>query len=165
MADDPERDTLQASAGASRVFAWMPWYFKRGALTLVTAPLFVLLGYCLVISAIGAVAQGIALLRATMAIFGGVGVALALLIGWIPVFLPPTLYYSLIVNLPGLWARTDTSWRTKVVASFAVVVLLPLAAYLIYHGVTLGIGWIADRDPCAALAAGVTGSRVLASCP
>ncbi len=85
--------------------------------------------------------------------------------GWVPVILPPVLYYSLIKNLPGLWLRPDASGRTKVFSSLAVLILLPLAAHLVYHGVTLGIGWIADRDPCAAFAAGVTGSKPPVNCP
>jgi hypothetical protein len=68
-------------------------------------------------------------------------------------------------NLPGLWLRPDASRRAKVVSSLAVIVLLPLAAYLIYHGVVWGIGWIADHDPCAAFSAGVTGTKPPVNCP
>jgi hypothetical protein len=46
----------------------------------------------------------------------------------------------------------------------ALLVLLPLGAHLVYRGVTLGIGWVADRDPCAAFAAGVTGSKPPINC-
>jgi hypothetical protein len=152
-------------AEASRASVWIPWYFRRGVLTIITCPLFLFLAYCIAVSALGAAVQGLALLRATYAVFGFIGAFLALSFGWVPVILPPVLYYSLVKNLPGLWLRPDASGRTKVLSSLAVLVFLPLAAYLIYHGVALGIGWIADRDPCAAFAAGVTGSKPPINCP
>ena len=80
-------------------------------------------------------------------------------------FLPPVLYCSLIKNLPGLWLEPDASGRTRVLSSLAILILLPLTAYLVYHGVAWGIGWVADRDPCAAFAVGVTGSKPPINCP
>lgn len=68
-------------------------------------------------------------------------------------------------NLPGLWLRPDASQRVKVFSFLAVIDLLPLASYLIYHGDAWGIGWIADRDPCAAFSAGVTRSKPPVNCP
>jgi hypothetical protein len=163
-------DELDPGAGtvltkASRASIWIPWYFKRGALTLATAPLFFFLVYCIAISAFGAVIHGLALLRASYAVFGFIGVFLVASFGWIPVILPPVLYYSLIKNFPGLWLRTDSSLRVKVLISSAVLILIPLTAYLVYNGVTLGIGWIADHDPCAAFSVGVTGSIPPRDCP
>jgi hypothetical protein len=68
-------------------------------------------------------------------------------------------------NLPGLWLRPDASRLAKMAFSLAVIVLLPLAAYVIYYSVGWGIGWVADRDPCAAFSAGVTGSKPPVNCP
>lgn len=150
---------------ADKASIWIPWYFKRGALTLFTAPLFLLLCFWIAVSAFGSVVQGLALVRATYAVFGFIGAFMAVLFGWVPVIMPPILYYSLMKNLPGLWLRPDASRRAKMLSSLAVAVLLPLAAYLVYHGVAWGLGWIADRDPCAAFAAGVTGSRPPVNCP
>jgi hypothetical protein len=150
---------------ADKASVWIPWYFKRGALTLVTAPLLLFLSFCIAISAFGAVIQGLALVRATYAVFGFIGAFIAVSFGWIPVILPPILYYSLMKNLPGLWLRPDASQRAKIFSSLAVIVLLPLAAYLIHHSVAWGIGWIADRDPCAVFSAGVTGSKPPVNCP
>ena len=152
-------------ADASRASVWIPWYFKRGALTVVTAPLFLLLVYCIAVSAFVAVVQGIALLRVTYAVFGFIGAYPAFSVGWVPVFLPPVLYCSLIKNLPGLWLEPDASGRTRVLSSLAILILLPLTAYFVYHGVAWGIGWVADRDPCAAFAVGVTGSKPPINCP
>ena len=121
------------------------------SLTLVTAPLFLFLGYCIAISASGAVVQGLALLRASYAVFGFVGAFIGISFGWVPAILPPILYYSLMKNLPGLWLRPDASRRTKVFSSLAVIVLLPLATYLIYHGVVWGIVFDLPTGMCIVL--------------
>jgi hypothetical protein len=165
VATENEREPERVPTDASKASVWIPWYFRRGALTPVTAALFLLLGVCIAISAFGAVIQGVALLRASHAVFGFVGAFVAVLFGWIPIVLPPILYYSLMKNLPGVWLRPDATRRTKAFSSLVVIVLLPLAAYIIYHGVVWGIGWIADHDPCAALSAGVTGSKPPVNCP
>lgn len=164
MTQFPDFEAESSVAETSSSSGWIPWYFRRGVLTLFTGPLFLFLVYCIVVSAVGAAVQGLALLRATYAVFGFIGAFLVVSFGWVPVGLPPILYYSVIKNLPGLWLRPDASGRAKVLSSLAVLIFLPLAAYLIYHGVTLGIGWIADRDPCAAFAAGVTGSKPPLNC-
>jgi hypothetical protein len=152
-------------ARANRASVWVSWYFRRGPLTIVTVPLFLLLVYSTVVSAVGSLVKGLALLRASYAVFGAFGALAALSVGWVPVIMPPVLWYGLTKHLPGLWLRPDASRRTKVVTSIAVLASLPLAAYLIHHVVVLAIGWIADRDPCAALAAGVTGSKPPTKCP
>lgn len=159
----PENERLtRANPGSASV--WIPWYFKRGALMAITAPLAVSLAYCLTISIAGAAVQAWALLRASHAVFGLIGAFLAACVGLIPVIMPPVLYYSLVKNLPGLWIRQDAARHAKLLGSLAVLILLPLSAYLIYHAVGLGIAWIADRDPCAALSAGVSGSRLPVNC-
>jgi len=152
-------------ANVSSAFVWIPWYFKRGALTVVTAPLLLYIVFCIAVSTVGAVVQGLSLLRASYAVFGIIGAFIAISFGWIPVIMPPVLYYSLIKNLPGLWLRPDASGRAKILSSLAVLVLLPLGAYLVYHVVAWSIGWIADRDPCASFSAGVTGSKPPINCP
>lgn len=165
MGQSSEQDSDVVLADASRASVWIPWYFRRGALTLLTAPLFLFVVYCVVVSALGALVQILALLRASYAVFGFIGAFIAISIGWVPVILPPVLYYSLVANLPSLWLRPDASTRAKILSSIAVLILLPLGAYLVYHGVAYGIGWIADRDPCAAFLAGVTGSKPPTGCP
>ena len=70
-------------ADASRASVWIPWYFKRGALTVVTAPLFLLLVYCIAVSAFVAVVQGnrpspsylcgFRFYRCVSRVFGGLG--------------------------------------------------------------------------------------------
>jgi hypothetical protein len=152
-------------ADAGRATVWVPWYFRQGALTFLTAPLFLLLVFFVAVSAFGAFIQGLALVRASYAVFGAVGALIAISFGWVPIITPPALYYSLVKNLPGLWLRPDASRRAKIFSSITVLLLLPLGAYLVYHAVAWGIGWLADRDPCTAFAAGVTGSKPPVNCP
>jgi len=45
------------------------------------------------------VIQGLALLRASYAVFGFIGAFIAASFGWVPVILPPILYYSLIIGV------------------------------------------------------------------
>ena len=96
MANEIDGEAEKVLANSGKASVWIPWYFKRGALTLVTAPLFLFLCYCIAISVFGSVIQGLALLRASYAVFGFIGAFIAVSFGWIPVILPPVLYYSLI---------------------------------------------------------------------
>ena len=159
--DEPEA----AVVDASRASVWIPWYFKQGVLNFLTIPLLFFLVYCIIVSALGSVIQGLALLRASHAIFGIVGSLIVIFFGLLPVIMPPILYYSLIRGLPGPWLLSDISRRYKIFYSLAVLVFLPLGAYISSHAVSWGISWIADRDPCAAFAAGVTGSKPPVNCP
>lgn len=163
MTDTPAGAAVLARA--NRASVWVPWYFRRGLFAILTVPLFLFLVYSIVLSAVGSLVKGVALLRASYAVFGIVGAFAVFSIGWIPVIMAPVLWYSLTKHLPELWLRPDASTRAKVFTSIGVLVSLPLAAYLIHHVVVLAIGWIADLDPCAALAAGVTASRPPTKCP
>jgi len=150
---------------AERASVWVRWYFSRGALTIITMPLFLFLLYAIIVSILGAITQFLALAKVSWAVLGTFGVLIVVCGGWIPIIIPPVLYYSLVKNLPGLWIRSGPSWKAKMTWSVVVLVAFPLSAFLIYHGITWGIGWIADRDPCAAFAAGVTGSTLPTNCP
>jgi len=158
--DDPPELTA-----AERVSVYFPWYFTRGVATLITAPLFVLFVFALAVSVVGAILQFIALARVTWAVWGWFGATLVLLGAWIPIIIPPSLYFSLLKSFPGLWIRRDASTPMKLAGSVFVIVVFPLIAYVTYKAISLGIGWIADRDPCASLEAGVTGSIVPSNCP
>lgn len=155
-------DLLLEQAGKAKV--WIPWYFKRGFFTFLTAPLFILIALSLATSIAGAVVQEISILRVTRAVFGVPVFLTAIFFGWIPVILPPAIMYSLIKNFPGLWLRPDTSKRQKLFGTLLVVVLLPLIAQIIYSVITFGIGWVADKNPCAAYRAGVIGSKLPTDC-
>jgi len=79
---------------------------------------------------------------------------------WIPAFAPAILYYTLLKNLPGVWLRRDVT--TKSFAKLGVTVGMLILLVGVAEGITkansYAIAWIADRDPCAAFKAGITGS-------
>ena len=150
---------------AERARVWIPWYFTRSLANVITIPLFLLFVSAVAVSAVGAIFQFIALARATWAVWGWLGAALVLLGAWIPIVIPPSMYFSLLKSFPGLWIRRDASNAMKFAGSVFVIVVFPLIAYVTYHLITLGIGWIADRNPCASVEAGVTGSIVPTNCP
>ncbi len=142
----------------------MGWYFTRGPLRIVTIPLFLLLILALATSILGSLVRGLTLLRVGHAVFGLIGSAIVVLVGWIPLIIPPSLYYSLMANIPGLWLRHDTSRRTKALVTVSLLIAFSLIAYLVQEGTARGIAWIADQNPCAAVAAGVTGTRPPINC-
>jgi hypothetical protein len=154
MADDQE-PTLSA---------WLPWYFGRGLRTFVTLPLFLLLAFALLTSAFGALVQWLAAVRVSWALMGVVGGLVVACVVWLPAIISPALYYSLLKNLPGLWSRPDASAGTKLAMSVGVLVGMPLIAWVVSAALGWGIGWMADRDPCAAFRAGVTGSVEPTAC-
>lgn len=157
MADSQPGDPLNDSGAAPDV--WVSWYFTRRFWTLLTAPLFAIMAYALIISVFDAFIQGFGLVKVLVAVWGWWVLLLPLLyVGWGLISLPPMLYYSLLKNLPGLWIRQDASRTAKLLTSFGMMVGLPLIAWLIFHTMAYGIGWIADTDPCAAFEAGVTGT-------
>jgi hypothetical protein len=92
-----------------------------------------------------------------------VGGALAILIGsvvWVFVLLlPSSLYYSSLVNYPGLWRKPNIGLPMKVGMTVGLLFVFGGLAELIGEGVAYGISWIADHDCRRALTAGVTGSR------
>ncbi|MFQ5444256.1 MAG: hypothetical protein ACE5EK_06520, partial [Nitrospinales bacterium] len=140
MSSTPDKHSVElALTVAGRASVWITWYFKRGVLTIFTAPLFFFLVFCIAVSAFGATIQGLALVRASYAVFGFAGSFIVCSFGWVPVVMPPILYYSLIKNLPGVWIRPDASRKARILSSLFVLIFLPLAAYLIYHAVAWGI--------------------------
>jgi hypothetical protein len=165
----PGANTEAALDWADQASVWIPWYFTRGVMTVITAPLFLMFVFFTVSSTFEATIQGMALLRVMRAVFSRrVFVTLGTLFGFLGVvivFLPPILYYSLAKKLPGLWLRPDASRRDRIFTSLLVLVLLPLLAFLIQRVIVVGIAWIADQNPCAAFTAGVTGSKIPVNCP
>jgi len=157
---EPDPEIIEADDASG----WVAWYFKQGALTLVTAPLFLILVAGVASEAYGAIIHALALVRASYAVFGFFGAFISVSFGWIPVILPPVCYYSLVSSLPGTWRDRDSTRRAKIWTTITVIILLPLAASLIDYGVSWSIGRIADHNPCAALSAGVTGSKPVGKC-
>ena len=140
------------------------WYFEPKARTLVTAPLAVWLTYCLVVSLAGGGLLWWASLRAAWAVGGIRGVAWSLAFLGILYFFPPVAYFTLFGRIPGVWRNAGSTAR-KLSVSVGLIVATSLAASVAYRGGVLMVGWIADHDPCAAYAAGVTGSMPPVNCP
>jgi hypothetical protein len=139
---------------------WLPWYFRRSWASILTVPLFFFLAYGAYISAKGGVFLFLAFVTASGAVFGFSGAFLAVCVGWIPALAPLVFYYTLLKNIPGTWLRRDV--KMKAAAKFAVTVgmliLFTGLAELVFVVSPHAIAWIADRDPCASLRAGITGS-------
>src|SRR2546426_1114024 len=133
------------------------WYFKRGLWSLFTIPLFLFLSWLLVFDIISTIIQNLGLVRALSAVYGLPGRIAFFLFGWIPAMLPTVLCF-LLLKKPGLWVRQDENHSTKVLISTGFLVAFLLVGSLGTLGTSLSTSWIADRDPCAAYAAGVTGS-------
>jgi hypothetical protein len=124
--DRPVEEVLNR---ASYMAVWLPWYFKRGAFTLLTIPLFLFLVNSVIISTFAAFVQGLALIKVTYAVLGLLAAVLIVVTGWILlVSLPPVLYFSLLKHIPGLWLRPDASTRTRLITSATVLVLLPVSS-------------------------------------
>lgn len=144
-------------------FAWIRWYFKPGAAILLTGPLFLVILYCFGAMLFAAFIQGLALFRVAPAVFGPLillltPVAISLII------MPAVFYYSLAKDLPAFWKSTERSKSGKVLLSLLALLVFPLLSWAAYQGIGLGIGWIADFDPCASGAVGVTGTAAHQNC-
>ena len=159
MAEEASRREYDPVASPSARICVL-WYFRRGWLTLLTIPLFVLLLTAFCESIIDGAEIVIALIRASDAVMGFVGAFIAVSFGWILAFLPLAFYYGLLRNVPGLWLRRDVTigaiWKFALTVGMLILFigLGDVVAFMNYHAV----GWIADRNPCAAFKAGVIGS-------
>jgi hypothetical protein len=139
---------------------WVAWYLRPRAAMVLTLPLALLLVVATLNASALAAIQGYALVRASWAVYGVLGVLAVLVVGWAPVLLPPLFYFAASKSIPPLWFR-----GRAVGATIAVLVAVPLLAYLTSECVGIAIGWVADQDPCAALAAGISGRIPPAGCP
>jgi hypothetical protein len=151
--------TLPEDSPASPPIAiWFAWYFKRGILSILTVPLVLFLVFGFFESIWAGFIYLMAFIRASGAVFGVFG-PFAYLLGCVPAFAPAILYSYLLRNLPGVWLRRDVT--TKSYAKFAVtlgmLILFTGSAELIGKANSYAIAWIADRNPCAAYKAGITG--------
>jgi hypothetical protein len=126
---------------------------------ILKVPLFLVLGWGVYYSGKAGWVLFTALVRASGAVFGAGGGFLAAVIGWIPTLLPLFLYYSLLKNIPGTWLRRDDNMTTagRLGWTVGILVLFIVLAELTFIGDAKLVAFIADRNPCAAFRAGVTG--------
>ena len=146
--------------------AWARWYFSRGWFGVITIPLFLFLAIATYSAAKGGIILWLAFGHATHAVYGSVASLMAFTTLWPLALLPAFLCYSLLKNTSGLWLRRDVSMRavTKLLITVAMLIALLGVAQLIAMGEIWAVAWVADRDPCAAAAAGVTGSHPPTNC-
>ncbi|MGH8337931.1 MAG: hypothetical protein ACRETL_14165, partial [Gammaproteobacteria bacterium] len=102
------------------MLVWLPWYFTRRWLSILTVPLFFFLVYAAYESAAGGFILFLGFVKVSGAVFGRGWAFLAASFGWIQAVLPLTLYYSLLKNIPGTWLRRDING--KVATKLAVTV-------------------------------------------
>jgi len=145
---------------------WGPRYFSRGWLSILTIPVFLLLIFATYSSAAAGIILWLAFGRAKYAVYGSIIGYLAFICLWPLALLPAFLCYSLLKNTPGLWLRHDVQMRTitKLLLTVGLLILLLALAQLLTTGESAAVAWVADRNPCAALDAGVTGSRPPLNC-
>jgi hypothetical protein len=160
-----EKMEVDASVSESeKASVWIPWYFHRKGYTLLTGALFIGLILHLTDRIYVSVIQGFAMLRASAAVFGFWGALIALSVGPGLLLIPPAITYSLLKGLPGLWRRPDASRLAKLSWTLILLVALPSVGEGVARGSGHLIRWIADQKPCAAIAAGVTSSKVPVDC-
>ena len=137
------------------------WWFARGALSIVTIPVF----FILLAGTVGAYYQGgvqtLAYFRITKAVWGWLGFVACLFIGPFSLLVPGMLWWAAIKTTPSIYLRELAGRSKRIAVRQAVVTVILLVAFSTFmqwgHGKI--IGWIADRDPDVAYRAGVTGSR------
>jgi hypothetical protein len=115
--------------------------------------------YATIVAAFGVVVRIGAAAKVTMAVLGVFAtiVLFPILLGVIVI--PVVLYAAPLVAVPRLW-RQDRTRAAKIALTVVLVIGSEVAADALGFAAGYTIGWIADRDPCAALHAGVTGSVI-----
>jgi hypothetical protein len=157
----------QAAAACAEVKEgrmWVRWYLKSGPWRWIRIVLFVVFGVWVFGCALSGLVDFFSLVTAAAAVWGrawGIGFTVC---AWPVLIIPFALAYGLLKGFPTLWLRPDARTRERILYSVFISVALLLASDLVQRGIGHGIGWIADRNPCAALAARVTGSRVPSDC-
>jgi hypothetical protein len=138
------------------------WWFTRGAASVITIPVFLVL----VVGTIGAFLQGgiqtLAYLKVTKAVWGWFGFA-AFFFTWpFLLVMPGFLWWSAIRETPNIYLQEAATASKGIGIRQAVITVILLIAFSTFvqwgHGKI--IGWIADREhPCAAYCLEVSSSR------
>jgi len=148
-----DREKTQIRTTGSR----LGWFFGRTIALPVKVLLFAWLIYNVVGAAVGALLKVFAAATVTMAVLGlfATVVVFPILMGLIA---GAVVVYALpLVFVPRLW-HTPRARVASIALTAAVVVGSGLGGDLLNKAAVAGIAWVADREPCAALRAGVTGS-------
>jgi hypothetical protein len=135
----------------------MRWFIARTAALPVKLLLLAWLLYATVVAALGALVKIGAAAKVTMAVLGVFAtvvvfpILLAVILGGVVAYAAP------LVVVPRLW-RQRSSRAKNVALTIGLVVGSGLAGDGLGIAAGRTISWVADRDPCAAFRAGVTGS-------
>ena len=151
-------------ANAFRENRMIKWWFTRGLGSLVTIPVFILL----LVGTAGAFFQGfvqtLAYFRVFKAVFGWMGFVVCLFVWPFSLIVPGAMWWSTIREVPRVILKEATSRQAVLGYFLAGVIFLPGCASVIQWAHGRVISWAADRNPCAAFNAGVTGSKPPVNC-
>ncbi|WP_426014073.1 hypothetical protein [Caulobacter sp. DWR2-3-1b2] len=154
----------ELAAHRSEQTAGLRTYFRMGLASVLTVPLFFWLVYCVVVSVVGALTLIIVGFKASWAVGGIIGVFLCFGPFLFLCVISPFLYLGLLNALPPIWTDTATSTGRKIGSTVITVVTVSLVASGAHWVGTRAVGWVADLNPCASYAAGVTGSKSVENC-
>lgn len=135
----------------------MRWFVTRTAALPVKLLLLGWLLYATVLAALGALVKIAAAAKVAMAVLGLLATAVIFPILFAVIIGGVVAYAAPLVAVPRLWQQRR-SRAVNVTLTLGLVVGSAVAGYVLNVAAVRGIGWIADRDPCAAFRAGVTGS-------
>jgi hypothetical protein len=136
------------------------WWFTRGAASLITIPIFLLL----VLEMVGVFYQGvlqtIVYVKVLIAVWGWLGGVACLFIWPFSAIMPGLMIFAAITETPRLMEQREIRGVFPSVVRFVLgLIFLVGVASLVQWGHGHVISWIADRNPDAAYNAGVTGSK------
>jgi hypothetical protein len=152
------------TVGSARAYKW---YFSQGFGNILTIPLFLVLTFMFIKMLGGTLIQLAALIKATWAVYGVVGIIALGATSWLWALLlfGPLIIFFMLITYPAVaWSDLTVSWLRRLGNILLVLVVAFLAVWLLDVISVWLIGWIADGNPCAAWKAGVTGSIPPTNC-
>jgi hypothetical protein len=135
------------------------WWFKRGTSSFLTIPVFLMLAAGTVLAFIQGGIQAIAYVKVTKAVWGWPGLGACIFLCPFSLLTAGLMYWSAIGAPPAVLREDEPrSKSTSFFITLVLVVAFVASGELLNWVNGKAIGWIADRNPDAAYAAGVTGS-------
>lgn len=135
----------------------MRWFFTRSAALPVKLVLLAWLLYATVVAALGALVKVAAAAKVSMAVLGLLATAVIFPILFAVIVAGVVAYAAPLVAVPRLWQQ-QRSRAKNVALTVGLVVGSGLAGDVLGAAAARTISWVADRDPCVAFRAGITGS-------
>ena len=135
----------------------MRWFFAWNAALPIKLLLLAWLLYAAIVAVLGAVVKTGAAAKVSIAVLGVLATVVAFPALFAFIVGAAAAYSAPLFVVPRLW-RGPRPRGAKFGLTVGVVIGTALAGLVLNWIVVRGIVWIADRDPCAAFRAGVTGS-------